>query len=151
MKTDVWEEGARERRFLPIERLESAPQETDKMKIQKVFSKGRGLSNKKQTIRHARKFLYDAAVQLMREADDVETYRLAEKLFRRIPPWKDALEKANACQREQHEIREELDDEWKQFKAERRRSRSRRITAAVLLGLFLTVVTVALLHMFGVI
>ncbi len=97
------------------------------------------------------KILYDAAVQLMREADDVETYRLAEKLFRRIPQWKDALEKANACQREQHEIREELDDEWKQFKAERRRSRSRRITAAVLLGLFLTVVTVALLHMFGVI
>ena len=97
------------------------------------------------------KILYDAAVQLMREADDVETYRLAEKLFRRIPQWKDALEKANACQREQHEIREELDDEWKQFKAERRRSRSRRITAAVLLGLFLTVVTGALLHMFGVI
>ena len=67
------------------------------------------------------KILYDAAVQLMREADDVETYRLAEKLFRRIPQWKDALKKANACQREQHEIREELDDEWKQFKAERRR------------------------------
>ena len=43
------------------------------------------------------KILYDAAVQLMREADDVETYRLAEKLFRRIPQWKDALEKANAC------------------------------------------------------
>lgn len=97
------------------------------------------------------KILYDAAVQLMREADDVETYRLAEKLFRRVPQWKDALEKANASQREQQEIREELDDEWKQFKAERRSRRSRRITAAVLLGLFLTVVTVALLHMYGVI
>ena len=47
MKTGVWEEDARERRFLLSSGLNPLT-ETDKMKIQKVFSKGRGLWNKKQ-------------------------------------------------------------------------------------------------------
>ena len=91
------------------------------------------------------KILYDAAVQLMREADDVETYRLAEKLFRRIPQWKERWKRQTPAKESSMKFGKNSmtnGSSSKRSAAAARAGGSRRLCCWDCL----TVVTVALLH-----